>query len=202
MDPIDRRLQRAAHEGDEAALRRLIQEDHLLLQKIECTSGDPLYTALLRGHVGFATELLKQRSELAGMRNELGSYPIHLAAARGYFGVVKQILDTKNPSFWRFGDKDGRTALHLAAANGRVDVMKALLKVDPELAQVKVVSSRGETALHMCLTRNQVDAAEVLVNCNKELVHVKDSEGNSVLHLATARRQFQASDSPTYLLTY
>ncbi|KAJ8638687.1 hypothetical protein MRB53_012954 [Persea americana] len=194
MDPIVQRLQKAALDGDVAALLSLIQEDPLLLQKIECTSaaGNPLHVASLRGdHVDFAKELLKQQPELAGMRNEEGSCPIHLAAARGHLGVVKQILGTNNPCFWRVGDKDGRNALHLAAANGRVDVVKELLRVAPELAQVKALSSRGETALHMCLRNNQVEAAEVLVHWNKELVNVKDLEGNSVLHLATARRQFQ-----------
>lgn len=103
MDPIDQRLHRAARVGDVAALLSLIQEDPLLLQKIECTSaaGNPLHVASLRGdHVDFAKELLKQQLELAGMRNEKGSYPIHPAAARGRFGVVKQILGTNNPSIY------------------------------------------------------------------------------------------------------
>ncbi|KAJ8638689.1 hypothetical protein MRB53_012956 [Persea americana] len=97
--------------------------------------------------MSFAAELLKLRPQLAEMRAEGGSYPIHLAAAGGHEGVVLEILGTKSTSSRRVQDKDGRTTLHLAAANGRVEVVKELLKVDPELAGV--VSNRGETALHV-----------------------------------------------------
>ncbi|XXG57425.1 hypothetical protein AAC387_Pa03g4578 [Persea americana] len=192
MDRVEM-LRKAALEGDVPALCRLVQEDPLLLQRIDCMSaaGNPLHVASLRGDVDFAKELLRQRPELAGMRDEGGSYPIHLAAAGGHVGVVMEILGTKSTSSRRVQDKDkdGRTALHLAAANGRVDVVRELLRVDPGLAGV--VSNRGETALHMCLRNNQVEAAEVLVGCKEELVNVEDSEGNTVLHLATARKQFQ-----------
>eukprot|EP00268_Persea_americana_P058944 TRINITY_DN7175_c0_g2_i3.p1 TRINITY_DN7175_c0_g2~~TRINITY_DN7175_c0_g2_i3.p1 ORF type:complete len:341 (+),score=43.40 TRINITY_DN7175_c0_g2_i3:382-1404(+) len=44
----------------------------------------------------------------------------------------------------------------------------------------------------MCMRNNQVEAAaEVLAGCKVELVNVKDSEGNTVLHLATAKKQFK-----------
>ncbi|KAJ8638693.1 hypothetical protein MRB53_012960 [Persea americana] len=193
MDRIES-LHKAALQGDLAALHRLVQEDPLLLNRIESTSaaaGNPLHTASLRGDVDFAKELLKLRPELAGMRDEGGSYPIHLAAAGGHVGVVREILGrTKSTSSRRVQDKDGRTALHLAAANGRVEVVGELLRVDPELAGV--VSNRGETALHMCMRNNQVEAAsEVLAGCKAELANVKDSEGNTVLHLATAKKQFK-----------
>ena len=201
MDRIES-LHKAALQGDLAALHRLVQEDPLLLNRIESTSaaaGNPLHTASLRGDVDFAKELLKLRPELAGMRDEGGSYPIHLAAAGGHVGVVREILGrTKSTSSRRVQDKDGRTALHLAAANGQVEVVRELLRVDPELAGV--VSNRGETALHMCVRNNQVEAAaEVLAGCKVELVNVKDSEGNTVLHLATAKKQFKARNShPLY----
>ncbi|XXG57424.1 hypothetical protein AAC387_Pa03g4583 [Persea americana] len=192
MDRIEM-LHKAALDGDVRALCRLVQEDPLLLQRIDCMSaaGNPLNVASLRGDVDFAKELLKLRPELAGMRDEGGSYPIHLAAAGGHVGVVREILGrTKSTSSRRVQDKDGRTALHLAAANGQVEVVRELLRVDPELAGV--VSNRGETALHMCVRNNQVEAAaEVLAGCKVELVNVKDSEGNTVLHLATAKKQFK-----------
>lgn len=65
-----------------------------------------------------------------------------------------------------------------------VDVVKQLLRVGQEL--VGLASIRGETALHLCVRYNEVEAAIVLVGCdNEELVNVRDSQGNTVLHLAS-----------------
>lgn len=195
---MDSTLHRAAVDGNEAGLDQLLKEDPLLIQKIGLESmaaaENPLNAAALLGHVNFAKKLLKLRPELAGMKDENGSCPMHLASARGHLEIVKMVLSIKfkgtGESLCSVRDKDGRTPLHLAAANGRVQVIKELLKAgDNEL--VGAVSSRGETALHLCLQSNQVEAAKLLVEADMELVNVRDSRGNTVLHLATAKKQIQ-----------
>ncbi|KAF8035983.1 hypothetical protein BT93_C1874 [Corymbia citriodora subsp. variegata] len=70
--------------------------------------------------------------------------------------------------------------------------MTELIRVKPESA--RKVTSQGESAFHLCVKSNRVEALKVVVDCvgrNDEFVGCRDKDGNSILHLAVARKQLE-----------
>ncbi|XP_059627813.1 ankyrin repeat-containing protein BDA1-like [Cornus florida] len=95
-----------------------------------------------------------------------------------------------------FRDKYGGTPLHIAAREGRVDTLKELLRGCPE--SVKEVNATGKTCLHTAVIYNKGKVVHYLVKWlgkrsidYVKLVNVRDQAGNTVLHLATSRKQLQ-----------
>jgi ankyrin repeat protein len=91
----------------------------------------------------------------------------------------------------------GRIPLHLAAMKGRVAVIRELLQAKPESIYEKL--GRGETVLHLCVKYNRLEALETLLqylrSCNdmEFLLNSGDDDGNTILHLAVALKQMEAS---------
>ncbi|KAG9449187.1 hypothetical protein H6P81_009152 [Aristolochia fimbriata] len=198
---MNQKLREAALEGDAAALRALLEADPLLLGRsttIPDTSSapeTPLHVAILRGHVGFALELLDREPRLAEICDERGTYPLHLASAGGHTDLVKKIISIR-PSLCISRDEQGRTSAHVAVIHGRVDVLKELLLAAPVTEKksttlAREVTSQGETPLHLCAKHNQVEAAKFLIEQDAELLNLKDGSGNTVLHLAVVRKKTQ-----------
>ena len=65
------------------------------------------------------------------------------------------------------------------------------------------MTALGETLLHLALKNNQFETFKFLVEYLKQLhkediLNKKDNQGDSILHLAVSRKQYEAS-CPTYL---
>ncbi|EOY33884.1 Ankyrin repeat family protein [Theobroma cacao] len=135
---------------------------------------------------------------LAKRVNRDGFSPIHMASANGYTEIVKELL-MSNKELSRQQSADGRTAIHFAAITGRVDVLRALINTCPECKAD--LTDQDESALHVALKNNQVEAFEILLGMLKEinteeitrLVNAKDHDGNTILHIAVARKQLRAA---------
>ncbi|KAM3323126.1 ankyrin repeat-containing protein BDA1 [Capsicum chacoense] len=148
------------------------------------------------GHFNFVKELLKLRKELAGKMSQNGFSCLHIAAANGDLHIVKEMLKV-DIGLCLVKGRERRIPLHCAIVKGRVDVIKELLSACVE--SVEVVTSRGETALHLAVKNSQFEALEVLIKHIKmfnkmEVFHKQDELGNSVLHLAAARKQHEVVD--------
>lgn len=104
--------------------------------------------------------------------------------------VKKLVVVEPDGSFvW---DHDGRTPLHLAAIKGRMEVINELIRAAPESA--RVLTKAGESVLHLCVRHNRVEALKVLVECigrDDGFLNSRDSDGNSVLHLAVSKKQLE-----------
>ncbi|GKU88527.1 hypothetical protein SLEP1_g2780 [Rubroshorea leprosula] len=90
--------------------------------------------------------------------------------------------------------KDGVVPLHCAAMKGRVNVVKELVLACPEA--LREVTALGDTALHLAVKSNSMETVRLLIEELKrvqmtEIVNWKDKDGNTILHLATFRRQHQ-----------
>ncbi|RWW64487.1 hypothetical protein BHE74_00028273 [Ensete ventricosum] len=170
MDP---RLEEAAYAGDVTLLRRLQQEDRLLLHKqaiaVAHLSDSPLHIAASLGHSDLVREILAVNPELAHGRNRAGLSALHLAAAQGHLPVVKELLQHAAAARLCLAtDNDGFMPAHTAALQGRLDVLTVLLDACPESA--RAVTSQDE---------------------KDELLNSGDAKGNTILHLAVARKQLQ-----------
>ncbi|WJZ82545.1 hypothetical protein VitviT2T_002296 [Vitis vinifera] len=195
MDPM---MFKAARDGNVVDLFNLLEADPLILERLVTASADtPLHVAAMLGHLDFVKEVIKHKSNVVEYVKELnqqGFSPMHLAAAHGHVDVVRRLIEISSELCCLKG-RDGMTPLHCASVKGRAETMNLLLSASPLC--VLEVTERGETALHIAVKNNQLDALRVLVEWlwrSKTLVVInsKDGDGNTVLHLAAARKNHQA----------
>lgn len=191
---MERRLSEAAMKGSVDSLLEILKEEPLILDRIiiSCISETPLHTAAMLGHLPFVKELLTLKAELAAELDFHGAAPLHLAAAKGHAEVVRQLL-LADPEICTVRNEDGRTPLHVAAYKGRAEVLGELARVKPEAT--RVLTDRGETVLHMCVMQNRSGAlravAEAMAGRDDEIANWKDADGNTVLHIAVAKKQIE-----------
>ncbi|XP_042487286.1 ankyrin repeat-containing protein BDA1-like [Macadamia integrifolia] len=184
-----RRLYEASLSGSLTSLIELIEEDQLIPDRVMVTyfNKTPLHIAAMLGHVEFTKELLRRKPELA-TEDSRSSSPLHLTSAKGHREMVKDLLSV-NPNVCSVTDHDGRTPLHLAAIKGRIDVMIELIQTLAEVIHMRV--DRGESILNLCLKYNHLEALELILESasdQEELLKSKDDDGNTVLHLAAAKK--------------
>ncbi|CAI9780336.1 unnamed protein product [Fraxinus pennsylvanica] len=195
---MEKKLSEASLQGKVELLHQILEEDPLILDKIIvlCISQTPLHTASMLGHLNFVKELLNRKPELAAELDSNGCSPLHLAAAKGHVDIVKELLSADSEvGFVR--NLDGRTALHVAVIKGRAAAATELVRVVPELS--RVLTDRGETCLHLCVKYIRVEMlqnlAEAMKKLDGDLVNWKDCDGNSILHIAVAKKQIEIIDS-------
>ncbi|CAK7345804.1 unnamed protein product [Dovyalis caffra] len=188
MDP---RLFDAAFTGNVNALLELLQQDPLILHNVTVTTSiTPLHIAALLGHAQFAMAVMQYCPRFATEVNQQGLTPIHLASANGHWEIVRDMLACK-PDLAFIKDKDGKNFLHTAATRGRIQVLREVFSTE----SAKELTSNGETILHLAVKHNQYQALETsiqLVNQHQignELFNAKDKDGNTILHLACAKKE-------------
>ncbi|KAK6272071.1 hypothetical protein POUND7_009154, partial [Theobroma cacao] len=189
-----------ARTGDTSSFYSLLNEDPLILERgsLDSIAETCLHIAAPSGSVNFVKEIMSLKPALAKRVNRDGFSPIHMASANGYTEIVKELL-MSNKELSRQKSADGRTAIHFAAITGRVDALRALINTCPECKAD--LTDQDESALHVALKNNQVEAFEILLGMLKEinteeitrLVNAKDHDGNTILHIAVARKQLRAA---------
>ncbi|KAI6679912.1 hypothetical protein NL676_033793 [Syzygium grande] len=186
------KLHEAAMKGNLAALQDMLLQDPQILDKpTSSPDGTPLHVSCLLGHTSFTKHLLTHNPELAKEPDSRGSLPLHVACAKGHVEIVKALLAVY-PDASRRWDREGRTPLHLGAIKGRAEVLAELVRAVPEVA--REMTGQGESALHLCVKSNRMEALKVLVDCvgrNDGFVGCTDKDGNTILHLAVARKQLE-----------
>ncbi|XWS47702.1 hypothetical protein CRYUN_Cryun13aG0006800 [Craigia yunnanensis] len=159
-----------------------------LRQHIWDTAVEGSYVEEVRGLLGI-------NPELARSLNKDGYTHLHVACLSGNLEIVKEFIKA-DPELCLVKDKHGRTPLHTAAMRGRLDIMKELLDACPQ--SVTEVTASSETPLHVAISHDQVKAMRLLVEFlgekknNHDVINRKDCIGNTVLHLATSRKQLQS----------
>ncbi|KVH74491.1 ankyrin repeat-containing protein ITN1-like [Cynara cardunculus var. scolymus] len=190
---METKLYEASLKGDVEALKTLLHQDQLILDRISLTAFNesPLHIAAMRRHLTFATFLLTQNPKLAMALDTQKRTPLHLAAADGNLEMVRELLRFGGQGLCGSRDHDGLTPLHLAAMNEHLEVVKVLVQVNPQAA--KEIPATGETILHMCVRYNRFESFKVLTELwdDDELAKITDLGGNTLLHAAAINRQIQ-----------
>uniref|UniRef100_A0A803NBY3 PGG domain-containing protein n=1 Tax=Chenopodium quinoa TaxID=63459 RepID=A0A803NBY3_CHEQI len=203
LELLTTRLYDAALTGDVPSLRNLLQQDPLILDRciIEKSSRfmqSPLHVAVNLGYLEFTTEVLNRKPELAEELDQLKRWsPLHMASAKGYLEIVSVLL-TANPNMCFARDIDGRNAVHVAAIYGQFQVVEELLRAKPQAARERTTS--GESILHLCMKHSQPEVLRFLVQTmgDGQLLNSKDSDGNTVLHLAVAAKHYEEKGTVRY----
>ncbi|KAI3893109.1 hypothetical protein MKX03_015679 [Papaver bracteatum] len=197
---MDTRLYEASIRGDVNSLVELLEEDPLLLHRVITSFHEtPLHIAVISNHVDFAKKILSIIPQLASEVDLQGlCTPLHVASTGTNVEMVNVLLRA-NPDVCSVINGDGRLPLHLAAIKGRVEIVKLLIQTRPETA--RALTDGTGTILHLCARYNRLEVLKLLVpmfmqhNSSEDQVVVSinspDDDGNTILHLAVARKQIQ-----------
>ncbi|KAG5805208.1 hypothetical protein H9Q74_007336 [Fusarium xylarioides] len=104
---------------------------------------------------------------------------LHCASSFGLKGLTKELI--KRGIKRRSLDIDGKIALHIAARNGFPDVVRQLLRKDPETANIQ--DGYGQTSLHLAAS-NGHEATIVELLSRGSTVHSRNHGGQTALHMA------------------
>jgi len=193
---MNQRLFQAAWNGDVDRLLKEVDANPTMLHALALQGGEnPLHVACLAGHLNFASTVLKLRQQLSRELNQDGFSPLHIAAACGHVEIVKELLKV-DTGLCLIQGKDRNIPLHLAVIKGNVEVVRELIWSC--LDSIDCSTAQGETSLHLAVKYNQFKAFQALIHhlkqVNKEeLLNSKDYYGNSILHLAVSRKQYEVS---------
>ena len=197
---MEQRLETTAKAGDIDCLYLLLKEDAYLLERIDQVPyiNTPLHVAASTDNVYFALEIMRLKPSFARKLNPDGYSPIHLALQHGQTQMVLRLLDFDR-DLVRVQGREGKTPLHFAAEYDMIDLLAEFLSVCPESIQDWTI--RKETALHIAVKHNKLEVLQVLVGWlqlvekDNQILNWTDDEGNSVLHIASSRSQFEVSGS-------
>lgn len=190
-------LMEAARKGDVEYLLRSTESDPTLLEVIVINGEEtPLHVASMYGHLSFVKEILKIRENLGREVNKDGFTPLHIAASMGHVEVVRELLEKLSGEICLIKGKERKIPLHYASMRGRVCVLDVLVSANPD--SLEEVTARGETVLHLTVRYCQFDGFVALLEHLKEfdklcVLNKQDSGGNTVLHLAVQKRQYEVS---------
>ena len=108
-----------------------------------------------------------------------GSTPLHDAAEKGYFVIVKILLEHgAEPNIQNY---IGWTPLHLAAANGYFVIVKILLEHG---AEPNIQDNDGSTPLHKAVANCRVGVARVLLEHGADPT-IRDKKGRTPLDIGS-----------------
>lgn len=183
---MDKRLKKAAEDGDVDTLYALLAQDPYLLDRIDQIPivETPLHVAASFGRTHFALEIATLKPSLALKLNHIGLSPMHLALGNGYIHTARGLI-TVDPELIRVKGRERITPLHYVAETEQVDLLAEFLSVCP--GSIEDLTVRCETAVHVAVKNHKSRAVKVLVGwlqrVNKEeILNWKDEDGNSLAY--------------------
>jgi hypothetical protein len=115
------------------------------------------------------------------IRTKSGMDAFHLAANRGYLGIVKELLG-RWPELCKVCDSTNTSPLYSAAVQDHLEVVNAIINADMD--SIKIVRKNGKTALHTAARYGLLRIAKSLIERDPGVVPIKDKKGQTALHMA------------------
>ena len=178
-------LHRAAHEGDAAAVERLL-DDGRNADAATRLGVTPLALACAGGHAGVVEALLAAGAD-PNLASPQGETPLMLASRTGVLESVAALLrhgagaEVDAREGWR-----GQTALMWAAAENHATVVAPLAAAGGD---VNARSDEGFTPLAFAVRAGHAEAAEALLDAGAD-VNRALPDGTSPLHLAVINARY------------
>ncbi len=162
-------------------------EDGLTVLHVAAHNGD---LAAIKHLLKLSASLPRKRRVQVDVLDRFHQTPLHLAAGKGHLDAVKLLLKSG-------AQKDSRaekleTPLFAAVAQQQRAVAEHLLQAG---ASLYLSNAAQQTLVHVATEHEQVDLELLagLVAAGPSLMTVVDHNGNTALHLAAARGNFEAA---------
>ena len=150
------------------------------VSKVAGTDGTPLHQAVVKGHKDIVSLLLNESCPIDVVNSE-GRSVLHYAAQYGQIHMMKMLAEQGLDV--NVGDAEGWTPFHDAAVYGQLESVHTLLRLGGRTSMTKVAGRYG-TPLHQAVGKGHKDIVSLLLKEGCP-INVVDSEGRSVLHIAT-----------------
>nr|XP_029153253.1 ankyrin repeat-containing protein BDA1 [Arachis hypogaea] len=199
----------AALLGETDTIYKVIQQNPRILEVVDAVPfvNTPLHTAAYAGHLEFSIEIMRLKPSFGWKLNEQGFSPIHLALQNNQHNLVRRLVEI-NKDLVRVKGREGVTPLHFVCQSGddneNITLLIDLLEACP--GSIEDVNMKNETALHISLINGNLRAFQILVgwvrsivredaySLERSILNWKDSDGNTILHIATLNANQQAVD--------
>lgn len=181
-------LMAAAKTGDLDLLESLLQRG-LTLDDRSFTGGTSLMYAALGRETGMISYLLDATRGAANFQSYVdaestnGWTAVMIAAAKGFDGVVQQLVEEGQADAWR-ADAYQWSPLMRAIDNRHAAVIHYLLELDQPL--LSSVNENGATALHVAVEKGDVETVKLLLNKSIDR-DTRDNAGRTALDIAVSR---------------
>ncbi|KAI5353354.1 hypothetical protein L3X38_006247 [Prunus dulcis] len=119
--------------------------------------------------------------EIAKIRSKHDMNAFHVAAKRGYLGIVKALLAIW-PELCKLCDSSNTSPLYSAAAQDHLEVVNTIL--DADVSSMRIVRKNGKTALHTTARYGHLRTGKELIDRDPGIVCIKDKKGQTALHMA------------------
>ena len=178
----DTALHLAARGGKENMINLLLEHNPNLID-IKNKNGDTVLhlTVGREGKESLINLLLERNPNLINIKNNYGDTALHLAVRKGMefapnseMESIVNLLLERNPNLIDIKNNYGDTALHEAVEWGHKNMVKLLLKHDPDLAtknrngktalHIAIKNRNGKTALHIAIKRGFEKIVQLLRN--------------------------------------
>lgn len=181
----DKRLNKAAYDGNTKELYAILREDQTILDRIDQAPfvDTPLHIAAYVGHTMFAKELMMLKPSFAKKLNQDRFSPLHLAVKKKNFETAHELV-AMDKELVSVRGKHGLTPFHYAVKIGN-DEVAAFLVACPESFEDLTVR---KNALHLAVKQL---VAEFLVACPESFQDLTVRNENA-LHLAVKHRNLAA----------
>lgn len=147
---------------------------------VNCTDNDgvtPLMVLAQKGKTDAALKLIKHPDIDISIADNNNRKAIDYATANGLRELVQALSAEETANT----DSYGNTTLHHACWNGQSEVVKVLLKKDPD--SVNKLNDEGESPLLLAVRRSNLTIAEILLAAGAD-ADIADSHGVLPIHIA------------------
>jgi cytohesin len=155
-------IQDAARDGDLEKVKALLKDNPDLVFSKESHGWTALHFAAANGYTNVTEFLLASKADVNAINND-GGTPLHLAVLNGYTDVAELLRQHGGQDT----GKKTATTIHDAAADGNLEIVRTLLKDNPDLISSK--DTNGDTPLHWAADKGHKDVAAFLLGYHADV---------------------------------